>query len=85
MAPHGKFKSFIGITGLYCQLLPLIATSVFIITKYAALSMFSTILALIIEGLCFIGIGLSIARLVLRYKEDKNKVRLNKNSEKVRI
>jgi hypothetical protein len=84
-APHGKFKSFINITGLFCQTLPLIATSIFILTRYVGTAMFSTILAFIIEGLCLIAVGLSIARLVLRYRDDKNKVKHDKNTEKVKM
>jgi len=85
LAPHGKFKSFINITGLVCQTLPLIATSAFIVTRYIGSAMFSTVLAFAIEGLCLIAIGLSIARLVLRYRDDKNKVKHEKANEKVRM
>ncbi|MCB0368287.1 MAG: hypothetical protein KDD45_02320 [Bdellovibrionales bacterium] len=68
LAPHGKFKSFINITGLYCQLLPIIATSFFIVARYIEQAMLATIAAFSILGLFLIGEGLTIARLVLRYR-----------------
>ena len=72
LAPHSQtFKSFLNITGLYIQLIPSIAIGLYIVNNYVISSMFGTVSAFGILGLFLIGEGLSIARLVLRYRNDK--------------
>ena len=66
--PYGTFKSFNALTGFYCQLLPPITATLLIINQYIDYSLLPTISSFIILGLLLIGEGLSIARLVLRYK-----------------
>ena len=85
MSPHGKFKSFINITGLFCQLIPIVATALFALNNYMVSSMMGTISAFIILVLCLAGEGLSIARLVLKYREDKSKVKQSAEAEKVKM
>lgn len=85
MNPHGKFKSFINITGLFCQLLPIIGIGLFALNNYMVNSMMGTISAFIILLLCIIGEGLSIARLVLKYREDLNKIKEKAVSNKVKM
>jgi hypothetical protein len=53
--PHGKFKSFVGIAGFYCQCIPVISSALFIVCRYIGMTMFSTVSAFMILGLYLIG------------------------------
>jgi hypothetical protein len=83
--PHGKFKSFINITGLYCQLLPPIATGLFVLNNYMNSTLIGTISAFLVLTLALVGEGLSIARLVLKYREDASKIKESAVSDKVKV
>lgn len=85
LSPHGKFKSFINITGLYLQLIPLYATFGFILMKYLSSPLIATTLAFSLLGLFLIGGGFSIARLIVKYKEDQTKLKENLINQKVKL
>lgn len=73
LAPHGKFKSFVNITGFMIQFVPLIGTSMFILAKYLQIAIIATAAAFMIAGLFLIGFGLSIARLIIKYREPSSR------------
>lgn len=75
LSPHGKFKSFVNITGFYLQCLPLLASSLFIGVEYLNVSILATVSAFAIIVLFLIGQGLSIARLVIKYREDQSRIK----------
>ena len=85
LAPHGRFKSFINITGLYIQILPLLSLAAFIITKYLESAMMTTIVSFGILALFVVAIGLSIARLVLKYRDDKSRIKEQSVHAKVKL
>ena len=68
LGPHGRFKSFVTIAGLCIQFVPIVAIAVFLVARYMKNSMVSTIGAFVILSLFLIGFGVSIARLVLKYR-----------------
>ena len=85
LAPHGKFKSCVNITGFYIQLLPPIALTIFIIAKYVTSSMISTIVGFAILALFLIGEGFTVVRLVIKYRDDKSRVKEQAVSAKVKM
>lgn len=68
LAPHGKFKSFNFIVGLYIQIVALLSTVIFIGNNYSSSPSIATVSAFIILALYLVGEGLTIARLVIRYR-----------------
>lgn len=68
LKPHGKFKSFNFVVGLYCQIVALLSTIIFICNNYFSSPSISTISAFLVLTFYIVGEGLTIARLVLRYK-----------------
>ena len=79
LSPHGRFKSFVNISGLCLQFVPIIATIIFILGNYLKNTMIPTIGAFLILSLYLIGLGVSIARLVLKYRESSVGERVAKN------
>ena len=85
LSPHGRFKSFITITGFYIQLLPVVALTAFIVARHISSSMISTIVGFSILALFLIGEGFTIARLVIKYKDDQSKMKEETGSAKVKL
>ena len=85
LAPYGKCASFVNIAGLCIQCVPIIGVGMFAVADFINMSMFATIAAFCILSLYLLGLGVSVARLIIRYREVRSRNYEKNESDKVKV